>query len=614
MFKKKHSLHFLKCLYATLKIFVYKFPMTVFSPNHGYCKELCTTTLLHCNFQNTSLRSIASAFMYFLMERNFKYAKNFSLVKVQTTIALSKLIGEGLIKEPAYLRLALGSINRYATSLLSSRLSSTMAQALITEIEALVERLTNVLKDSTEILLVSTDPYTRVDIYYRLAESYINVPDLRVTWLDNLAEFHRKQKAYAEAAQCTIHIAALITEYLNIQEPSPGIPTGCNSFQTVSRSALEEASLVDVAIDDGSCNSGPFTETGLLEVMDKAIGFLKRAKLYETANEMYKLLIPIYEKNRDYAKLADCHGDLQTIYDQIILVSESSSRLFECYYRVGFYGPDFEELNGKEFIYKEPPLTKLGEITESLTHIFNKKHPNIDLKIITNSADVNPKELNPTGNYLQITAVKPYFEAWELKERVTAYDKNYNINQFIFETPFSKDGKSHAESIANQYKRKTILRTRTAFPYIKKRIEVINKQTIEVQPIENALELIEQRTESLMAELKVSSPNIKTLQPVLQGAVRVSVNAGPLDIAKSFLGNPAKYDSRQIENLRMSLEKFLDICGEALQLNKELTSRDQWEFHLELEEGYLKMKEEMLLLINAQQAPSSGNTGSKPPD
>ncbi len=36
------------------------------------------------------------------------------------------------------------------------------------------------------------------------------------------------------------------------------------------------------------------------------------------------------------------------------------------FYRVGFYGPDFDELDGQEFIYKEPKITRLGEITERL--------------------------------------------------------------------------------------------------------------------------------------------------------------------------------------------------------------------------------------------------------
>ena len=36
------------------------------------------------------------------------------------------------------------------------------------------------------------------------------------------------------------------------------------------------------------------------------------------------------------------------------------------YYRVGFYGYRFEDLNGKEFVYKEPKSTHLFELKDRL--------------------------------------------------------------------------------------------------------------------------------------------------------------------------------------------------------------------------------------------------------
>ena len=36
------------------------------------------------------------------------------------------------------------------------------------------------------------------------------------------------------------------------------------------------------------------------------------------------------------------------------------------YFRVGFYGPKFGDLDGEEYIYKEPAITKLPEISHRL--------------------------------------------------------------------------------------------------------------------------------------------------------------------------------------------------------------------------------------------------------
>jgi hypothetical protein len=40
--------------------------------------------------------------------------------------------------------------------------------------------------------------------------------------------------------------------------------------------------------------------------------------------------------------------------------------MFGTYFRVGFYGEEFCDLDGQEFIYKEPSITKLPEISHRL--------------------------------------------------------------------------------------------------------------------------------------------------------------------------------------------------------------------------------------------------------
>lgn len=56
------------------------------------------------------------------------------------------------------------------------------------------------------------------------------------------------------------------------------------------------------------------------------------------------------------SKLHDAYGKLERLQGR---------RVFGTYYRVGFYGSKFfgsDGLDGEEFIYKEPTLTKLSEI------------------------------------------------------------------------------------------------------------------------------------------------------------------------------------------------------------------------------------------------------------
>jgi len=69
---------------------------------------------------------------------------------------------------------------------------------------------------------------------------------------------------------------------------------------------------------------------------------------------------------------------------------------------------------------------------------------------------VNASELDPKFAYIQVTYLSAYFEERELEERVTDFERNNNLRTFMYETPFTREGKSRGE-IEEQYKRRTIL-------------------------------------------------------------------------------------------------------------------------------------------------------------
>jgi hypothetical protein len=618
--------------------------------NTTYCAQLTAQILHLCNYQSPNVRVEASAFLFLLMKRNYENSngvgkkRNFTRVKVQTIIALSKLVGQGKIKEPTFLKRALKAVQRYAnqyneaTESVGTSPNTTSSSPLAEQVEQTTQRLLAILEDSVKINQHSNDPEMLADLYHRIAASYRNAPDLRVTWLESLAAVHSRHAPgtssaaahWAEAAQCSIHIAALIAEYLISVEPVDGLPQGCAPFEVVCPSALEEQEMLAGTIGSGGLDddqegineaTNTFTEQGLIRVMQQAINHLVRAQLYEQATELYKLLLPVYEKNRDYANLAASHLELHDIHKKIIDALQSQSRVLGTYYRVFFLGEKFGELNEQEYIYKEPRLTRLGEICDRLTALYGSKL-GVTVELYTKSGDVDKSKMDLKNKcYVQITHVTPYFDEWEIKERKTDFARNNNINQFIFETPFTKSSKAHAEDLADQYKRKTILVVEQSFPYMKKRLPVVQKKIVELNPIgsesfffirynpndmqlsngyvyiENSLELIGNKTEILRQELL--HPSAKTLQLVLQGSVLAQVHAGPTQICKTFLSKPdvKKYNQGSTEKLRRNLQEFLDVCGEALSKNRELITPTQLSFHQELEEGYKKVREVMEPLL-----------------
>lgn len=164
--------------------------------------------------------------------------------------------------------------------------------------------------------------------------------------------------------------------------------------------------------------------------------------------------------------------------------------------------------------------------------------------------------------YLQITYVEPFFDTYELKERITYFDKNYNLRTFMYCTPFTLDGRAHGD-LNEQYKRKTILTTSHAFPYIKTRINVIHKEEVGVGsggifcqllyecvvrgrkvflfllslviqiilvPMEVAIEDMQKKTQELAFATTQDPADSKMLQMVLQGCVGTTVNQVPVEI------------------------------------------------------------------------------------
>ena len=83
--------------------------------------------------------------------------------------------------------------------------------------------------------------------------------------------------------------------------------------------------------------------------------------MYEAMSEVYKLVMPIHESRRAFDKLEKIHGKLQAGYQRI--VAKGDKRSLGSFFRVGFYGSLFNELDGLEFIYKEEGHTRLAEFS-----------------------------------------------------------------------------------------------------------------------------------------------------------------------------------------------------------------------------------------------------------
>uniref|UniRef100_A0A8C2H9L5 Dedicator of cytokinesis 6 n=1 Tax=Cyprinus carpio TaxID=7962 RepID=A0A8C2H9L5_CYPCA len=536
----------------------------------------------------SSIRSHASSSLYLLMRQNFEIGNNFARVKMQVTMSLSSLVGTSMKFNEEHLRRSLKTILTYAEDDLELRDSPFPEQ-----VQDLVFNLHMILTDTVKMKEHQQDPEMLIDLMYRIAKGYQNSPDLRLTWLQNMAGKHSERGNHAEAAHCLVHSAALVAEYLSMLEDCRYLPIGCVSFQSISSNVLEESAVSDDILspeEEGICSGKYFSESGLVGLLEQAAASFNMAAMYEAINEVYKILCPIHEANRDFKKLASVHGKLQDAFNK---------RMFGTYFRVGLYGCRFGDLDEQEFVYKEPSITKLAEISHRLEEFYSERFGDDVVVIIKDSNPVDKNKLDPNKAYLQITYVEPFFDTYELKERITYFDKNYNLRTFMYCTPFTLDGRAHGD-LHEQYKRKTILTTSHAFPYIKTRINVIHKEEIVLMPMEVAIEDMQKKTQELAFATHQDPADPKMLQMVLQGCVGTTVNQGPLEVAQVFLSeipeDPKLF--RHHNKLRLCFKDFSKRCEDALRKNKSLIGPDQKEYHRELERNYTKLREALFPLIN----------------
>uniref|UniRef100_A0A3Q3AR26 Dedicator of cytokinesis 8 n=1 Tax=Kryptolebias marmoratus TaxID=37003 RepID=A0A3Q3AR26_KRYMA len=581
---------FLLHTFSTLRALVVKFGDLLFEEEAEQCADLCQKVLQYCSSPVDENRSQACATLYLIMRYSYSNASNFSRIKMQVTMSLASLVGKSSDFQEEYLRRSLRTILAYAEE--DAEMQNTQ---LPSQVDELLRNLNSILSDTVKMREFQEDPEMLMDLMYRIAKGYQTSPDLRLTWLQNMAEKHNNRKCYAESSMCLVHAAALVAEYLSMLEDHKYLPVGSVTFQNISPNVLEESAVSDDILspdEDGVCSGRYFTESGLVGLLEQAAELFSNGGLYEAVNEVYKIIIPILEARRDFRKLASTHDKLQRAFDNII--QKGHKRMFGTYFRVGFYGAKFGDLDEREFIYKEPGITHLPEISHRLENFYSQCFRDDTLVMIKDSTPVNRKQLNPNKAYIQITFVEPYFDDYEMKDRLTNFEKNFNLRRFMYTTPFTKSGRPRGE-LNEQYKRKTILTTMHAFPYVKTRINVIQKEEFDLTPIEVAIEDMQKKTRELAVATHREQPDAKMLQMLLQGSVGATVNQGPLEVAQVFLNeipaDPKLF--RHHNKLRLCFKEFIMRCGEAVEKNKHLITSDQKEYQQELKKNYNRLRESL---------------------
>lgn len=321
-----------KHVFAALRAFINNFSPALFKGNAKLCGQLVYELLKSCDSRLITIRHESCAVLYLLMRSNFEFSgrKGLTRVHLQVIISVSQMIGDAIIGlNNARFQESLSLINSYATS--DKAMKGT---GFPLEVKDLTRRVRTVLMATAQMQAHHMDPERLLELQLSLANSYASTPELRHTWLITMARNHEQNGNISEAACCHLHIAALIAEYLKLRG-NDYITWGAEAFNIISKNiSCDEKGL---KLDSGTQDS-QYTEQLLLDQLKECALYLDRAERYECLGPLYRLIIPILERKRDYLSLAQSYEHLMQAYNKIVDVNRSGKRILGRFYRVVFYG------------------------------------------------------------------------------------------------------------------------------------------------------------------------------------------------------------------------------------------------------------------------------------
>ncbi|KAH9420409.1 Dedicator of cytokinesis protein 9 [Dermatophagoides pteronyssinus] len=602
-------------LFNSIRYFVQKFSFLLFQSD-SFLSPIISKVIRYCNSSLTPIRQGATDLLYCLFVTNMKRTR------FETIVCVSRLASSdphGLL----YLHSSLNRLEQLAIADTTQQ-QQTSTPLIIDDgeeisITTIVERIREILKATKQIREEYFDPYSASELRLQLANSYARTSrSLLRTWLENLSEVHIKNHDWAEAAICLCQVIAILIEQLSSKEIH--IIDGMLNISKVSDNIMTKDSIKRES-DWLELEESHVSIDVLESIVQECVDLFEKAELYELAPHVLKVVMSSYEKEYEHRKLSQLYTKIAKMHSKAQEINDSGKRIFDTFFRVAFYYLNTGQK--MEYIYKMTKLVSLSEMTTKMQTFYpnatylaadsptiqQMESSTTESSLHCDQPNLNTNSSKQCGNLIiVITHVTPYIEMAR-----NQFEKNVGVQQFVYEQRL--DSKI-AQSVAEQYKKRVILTAGHSFPYFLKRIPVISKKEVILDPIDVAIDEMQERVYQL--EHVIMNQDLKHLQLVLQGSVHVTVNCGPIAYANAFLKTKSKsqitdddqpmangidddgdddimdenFDESQ-KHLKFLFEQFLDLCESALKLNERLIKSNQIEYHNNLKQNFEKLRSEL---------------------
>uniref|UniRef100_A0A672P5P4 Dedicator of cytokinesis 4 n=1 Tax=Sinocyclocheilus grahami TaxID=75366 RepID=A0A672P5P4_SINGR len=336
-----------------------------------------------------------------------------------------------------------------------------------------------------------------------------------------------------------------------------------------------------------------------------------RGKCWENCIILCRELANQYEAYYDYRNLSKMRMMEASFYDKIM----NQQRLEPEFFRVGFYGKKFPFfLRNKEFVCRGNDYERLEAFQQRMLsefpHAIAMQHANLPDQTI-HQAD---------AQYLQIYAVSPVPENQDVLQRdgvpnnIKSFYKVNHIWRFRYDRPFHKGTKDKENEFKSLWVERTTLTLAQSLPGISRWFEVEKRELVEMSPLENASEVIENKTlqlRTLIAQCQMRQMlNINPLTMCLNGVIDAAVNGGlaryqEAFFAKDYMANHPE-DGEKITRLRELMFEQAHILEFGLAVHEKFVPQDMKPLHKKLVDQFHVMRSS----LGIQPSPSTSSLSS----
>uniref|UniRef100_A0A8C7XIS9 Dedicator of cytokinesis 3 n=1 Tax=Oryzias sinensis TaxID=183150 RepID=A0A8C7XIS9_9TELE len=328
----------------------------------------------------------------------------------------------------------------------------------------------------------------------------------------------------------------------------------------------------------------------------KILHYFNKGKCWEYGISLCRELAFQYETLYDYQSLSWIRKMEAAYYDNII----EQQRIEPEFFKMGFYGKKFPFfLRNKEFVCRGYDYERLEDFQQRMLGEF----PQAIAMQHTNQPD--DTILQSDAQYLQIYTVTPVSDISDVPqlervpERIKSFYRINNVSRFHYDRPFHKGPKDRENEFRSLWIERTTLILSRPLPGISRWAEVERREVVEVSPLENAIYVVENKTQELRTLIsqyqhRQHHGNINSLSMCLNGVIDAAVNGGIARYQEAFFDkdyiNSHPEDIERITHLKDLMQEQVHILGVGLAVHEKLVHPEMRPLHKKLVDQFHMMR------------------------